>query len=482
MKFPGFIGPTYQNRSLAVDAQRTMNLYPETIESGSGRNVAALLGRPGLQLFTTLPQTPIRALVAGENRLFAVAGARFYEINNNGSWTDRSALAGGTTIGNDGNPCRIILNGSQAGIASAGKFYCDSGVGPVAINYTGGSDPVLAVQIAYLDGYFIAQNAYNSKQWNLSAILDGTTWDPLDFANKEGYPDSLAAILADHEEIWLFGVEGTTEVWRNVGAPPPAFPFQRDPGAFIHYGCLAPHSPRRLRDGVVWLSGDQIERGGPFAVYAEGYKPVRVSTHAVEQAWAGYSAVKDAVSYSYIENGHEFWQISFPTPKKTWVFDATEKLWHERGWWNGTDWEMGRDLFHAYVDLGSGSKHFVADWQNGNIYTMSPALSDDNGTAIHWQRTAPYLSDEEKRIYFHRFQLDAALGLTCSLDFSEDYGATWSNTKSPRAATTTIKGGKRYTFSRLGAAWHRLFRVSGTGGGNAVALVNAYLRTSEGDS
>jgi hypothetical protein len=556
MKIPGFIGPSYQSRSLAVDAQRTMNLYQEIVESGTGKAPKALFGRPGIQLFATLAQTPVRGVWAGENRLFAVGGSHFYELTT-GTPVDRSALSGATTIGNDGNPVQFVVNGNQVGLASAGDFYCDSGSGPVAVGFTGSAGtsttsltvgsgsktvttqsglpysagaririsssatpskymvgtctsysgttlvvnvtqfegsgtlaswniilPVPAVQCAYLDGYFIAQNAYNSKQWNLSSILDGTTWSQLDFALKEGYPDSLSAILADHEEVYLFGVEGTAEVWRDIGAPPPAFPFQRDPGAFMHYGCLAPYSPVRLNNGVAWIAGDASAngRGGPFAVYAQGYQPNRVSTHAVEEAWSSYSKFSDAVSFSLIENGNHLWIIGFPTANATWCYNATANDWTEWGWWNGSGWDRLRGAFHCYVDIGSGPQHFVGDWQNGKVYTMSPALSDDDGTAIYWQRTAPYLEDEEKRIFSHRLQLNANQGLKCWLEFSDDNAGSWSNKKYPRPAVSVPKGGVRYIWARLGAGMHRLFRITGTGGGNSVALIDAYLRSTEGES
>lgn len=297
MKF-AFVGPTYQSRGLNVDAQRTMNVYPESDESGSGKSIAALVGRPGLSLFCTLPQTPVRGLFAGENRLFAVGGSHFYEVTS-GTPSDRSTLSGATTIGNDNNPVYAILNGNQLGLASAGDFYCDSGPGPVAVRFTPGKNAgtpdsplggagtsttsltigtgsvtlttnanlafgtadvgennqgdririystaspgnymvgtctaynsttgaltvnvtqtegsgtfaswtvimaVPAVQCTYLDAYGMIQQAYNSRYWNLSQLLDLTTFDPLDYAQKEGYPDSLAAILADHEEVWLW--------------------------------------------------------------------------------------------------------------------------------------------------------------------------------------------------------------------------------------------------------------------------------------
>ena len=574
MKFPGFVGPSYTLRSLAFDNQRSMNVYPESDESGAGKSPKALIGRPGLSAFLTLAQVPVRGLFAGGNRLFAVGGSHLYELTS-GSAVDRSALSGATTIGNDGNPVYAAFNGNQLILASAGDLYCDEGSGPVAIGFTVGveagspvspgspgacsgssttsltialgtqtltlqaslvfttggrvrvmshADPtnymvgtvtsynsttgvlvadvlqlegsgtiaswdvissVPAVQCGYMDDYFMVLNSYSTNTWNISSLLDGTTWDPLDYASKEGYPDHTAALLADHEEVWLWGAEGSTEVWVDTGAAPPAFPFQRNNAAFIHYGCAASNSPVRLNDGVAWLAFDAANpssRGGPIAVYAQGFQPKRVSTHAVEQAWAAYTTYSDAVSYVYLQDGHQFWEIHFPTGDATWVYDSTEGAWHERGYGaNGATWDRERGWCHAYVDLllGTGPQHYVGDWQNGKVYLMSPIYTADNGTAIAWQRTAPYISDEEKPIASHRFQVDGGPGISCSLLFSDNYGVTWSNPKYPRAARVELKAGYRYTFSRLGAGPHRLYRLNGFGGGNLMALTGAYLRASE---
>ena len=69
-----------------------------------------------------------------------------------------------------------------------------------------------------------------------------------------------------------------------------------------------------------------------MAILAKGYTPQRISTGAIEKAWGAYATVADAVSYSVIMDGHEFWVINFPTANATWVYDATLGEWHQRGW------------------------------------------------------------------------------------------------------------------------------------------------------
>jgi hypothetical protein len=503
-KFP-FIGGSYPSESPNADAQRTINWYPEQVESGTGKAPAVLYRTPGLQLFTTLPQSPGRGLWAGEGRLFAASGSRLYEVFADGSYNDRG------DIGNDGNPVTILPNGNQLGIISAGQFWCDDGSGPNAVNYDDGSGPVIACSGTYMDGTFIVagpnpefggtgpvspSECFGGNTWQLSNFLPlgGDDWNPLDYATKEGYPDHINCILADHEDLWIFGDEQSTEVWQDTGNA--NFPYQRDTGGFIHYGLAAPYSVARLDNGLAWLSADVV-RGGFMAVYAQGFVPVRISTHAMEQVWNSFPTISDAISFSYTENGHLFWVISFPTANRTFCLDKTTGIWHERGWWNGSSLDRARGAFHAYVSLdahggqGSGKDgfvlsgpHFQLDWQNGNIYTASTSYLDDAGTPIHRIRTAPHVSDEELLTNFDSLQLDIQTGVggtaQCApiLDWSDDHGHTFSNARPPDSPASGIATQltDRVIWRRLGQSRDRVFRVTITDAAD-IALINAYLRT-----
>ncbi len=61
-KLQGFIGPAYTLDSTNVDAQRCVNLYPEVIESGNGKEgqQVYLKSTPGLASVITVGDGPIR--------------------------------------------------------------------------------------------------------------------------------------------------------------------------------------------------------------------------------------------------------------------------------------------------------------------------------------------------------------------------------------------------------------------------------------
>ncbi len=552
----GWIGGTYQAQSLLLDAQECLNLYPEFDQSSKGRNVGALLGTPGLTNFCSLGGGggQIRALFAGEQRLFAVSGANFYEIFSDGTANNRGSVA------NDGLPAVILANGFQVLIVSGGFVYCDNGAGPVQQTFSPGfsgicststtlvtiysgdqfdpslvggtitinsvtytvatfidenhiflttsagtqvqvpytaNSPVTATSGTLLDEYFIINQAPNSKLFNLSALppLGGSHWDASDVASKEGFPDNIIAVFADHQELYLFGDEQSTEVWQDTGNA--LSPFQRVDGYTMHYGCEAGFSVARLLRGVAWIAIDQL-RGGAFAVYAEGFVPQRISTHAVETAWNNYATVADAISFSYIENGHNILVISFPSAGQTWAYDGTTGFWHRRGWWNGTTIVRQRQAFHAYVPLAAhGSviatlpaQHYVGDWATGEIYLQSVNYTTDAGTQIVRIRASPYIQTADiKRMFFGRFNLDAqvaagsdpnSLNLYPILDWSDDGGVTWSNQHFPRG-TTDMGTFARLVWPRLGASKFksRVFRITITDK-VPIALINASIEGIQG--
>lgn len=306
-----------------------------------------------------------------------------------------------------------------------------------------------AAQIAYLDGtYFASQADTNVVYYSANSAESnqpGVSWDMLNFFTKEAYPDAVNALFADHEQLYLLGAEQSTEVWSNTGSG--TNPYQRNPSYFIHYGCQAAFSVCRLGGGVAWIGGES-SRGQRVAFLATGYVPQRISTAAIEKAWGAYAAVADAVAYTIIQDGHETWKISFPTANATWAYDNTLGEWHQEGCWNGAGWDRARGAFHACIGIGTRAEvHYLGDWSTGDIYTTAATNLQDGlasgAVNIHRRRRAPHMSNEKKRRFYARFQLDADNGLS------------------------DIEGAARRVFwNRLGASRDRIFQVDDDGSGD----------------
>src|SRR5262249_7495699 len=194
-------------------------------------------------------------------------------------------------------PGTYTITSVTAGVAALSSSRGSAGsLNGVATQYPGASESTDASGYlkagtgAYLDGYAIlAPPPDPVTLTNMFYVSDNGRLDrflALDKGKKEGAPDNILALLADHEELFIFGDLKSTEVWRDTGAA--NFPLERDMAAYMQYGLVAQHSvaPLGLR-GIAWLAWSE-GRGAPQAFYAQGFQPQRISTHTLENLWNAY--------------------------------------------------------------------------------------------------------------------------------------------------------------------------------------------------
>jgi hypothetical protein len=265
-----------------------------------------------------------------------------------------------------------------------------------------------------LDGYFVFNEPNSQRVW-VTALLDGTSIDPLDFASAEGSPDGLVSLIIDHREAWLFGTN-SVEVWYNSGEAD--FPLTRIQGAYNEIGCIAPYSVAKMDNSVFWLGADA--RGQGIVYRANGYQGVRVSTHAVEFAIQQYGDLSDAVGYTYQQDGHTFYVLNFTNADTTWVFDAATGAWHERAGFRNGDFKRHRGNNHARFN---GDPH-VGDYENGKVYVYSLDVYADDGAVQKWLRSwraLPTGSNNLKRTAHHTLQIDLETGVGLNGYALEDY-------------------------------------------------------------
>lgn len=395
----GFIGPSYTSQSVNADAQQCMNWYPEILESGQGKSSAALYPTPGLASFFAAPDPgPTRGIYTVNGRTFHVSANNVYEISVTGTALHTYAAS----VSNDGLPVSFAGGGTQLLLASGGNAYVvDLNANTLTLIPAGTLTNVSMV--AYIDGFFLAL-IKNSNQIFASNLLDATTWPGLSTTKVSVFTDNVTSIFADHRELAVLGPRAA-QVYYDSGNFP--FPLDIIPGAFVEAGIAAQFSIAKLDNSVFWLGSD--ERGNGMAWRAQGYNPVRISNHAVEFAWQGYTRIDDAVAYSYQDQGHSFYVLNFPTAGKTWVFDVATGMWHERGFWNtqsGT-FQQHRAQFHTF----NFGKHLVGGSSNGTLYQMSITFKDDFGNVIRRVRRAPHISQEQEWIFHHQLQVDFEVGL-----------------------------------------------------------------------
>jgi hypothetical protein len=466
-----FIGGAYKARGSQLNAQECVNLFAEFDESGEGRSRGALIGTPGLSLFTTAAGSGVnrRIYVTATGRLYAVRGATLSEIAANGTATAVGTLE--TTIGN----VSITDNGFELLAVDGVRGYLVDLSDNSFSKLNASTFPAGATHAAFHDQLFIV-NKGNTGEFYTSGVLDGTDWDVLRYATAEGSADNLVGIYSNGANLYLLGTE-STEVWYNSGDS--AFTFDRVPGALLDVGCAAPFSPAVLNDRLFWLGGSSEGYGTVWAM--QGYQPQRVSTHAIEKDIGDMTAISDAVGWAYQQEGHAFYVLTFPTGNKTYCFDSSTGLWHRRAYLDPytKDYQRHLGLCHAFFR----NQHIVADWRNGNLYRMGLETYSDNTAAILRRRTMAHIANEGKRMRYASLQIDAEMGVGLQtgqgsnphimMQYSDDGGKTWSN---ERWAGLGKVGqyAARAVWRKLGISRSRVFKIE-ISDPVQVHLTNAYI-------
>lgn len=400
------VGGSYTARSANFDAERTVNLYAEASGSGMSKSIAMLVGTPGLRLWTTLPDYPIRGCIRISALVsIVVAGASVYTIDPNGTATLRGMIVRAAT------PVSMASNGQQVMFVTGPFGYVislfDVTVGTVttpAYTVTQINTPAFvgADKVGFIDGYF-AFNKPGTQEFQITGLYDEII-DPLDFASAEGSPDLLVSLIISHDELWLFG-ETSTEVFDDTGNGD--FPFGRIQGAFIEQGCAAKNSVAKMDNTIIWLTSD--ERGQGTVQKAVGYTPQRISDHALEFAIQGYPTISDAIAYTYQQEGHSFYVLTFPSGNATWVYDSSTSLWHQRAWRNPSSGNL--DRHRSVCQMAFAGENIVGDWQNGNLYILDLDVYTDNGNILPAIRQFPHQSTGNIWQFFHKLWIDMETGV-----------------------------------------------------------------------
>lgn len=505
--FDGFVGPTYTGKSTFVDAESLINMYPEV--AGGGAKAKARItyyGTPGCQFFTQLPgqiwavASTHWGISGGSFFQWAIAGSLtapfLYRINEDGTFVVQ--VNGGGAPAALTQPGGAVLTGWRIVANTTQLFLLPIGTGLNAASYYLDIETEHVFQITdadyptacagtYLDGFIVVAKP-SSQAIFASDFEDVSSWNALSTGTQLIDPDIIVGLIADHEQLWVFGTN-KIQVWYNAGLSP--FPFAPVPGAVMEVGCAASESICRLDNGLFWLGSD--ERGAGVAYRNRGYEPIRISTNAIEAAWQSYTVISDAIGYPVQINGHSWFVLSFPTAGATWVYDATTGMWFQWMAWSLTTNTFFPTLarFHAFDHVSN--RHLVGGGDiSGNLYELSPNIFTDDGNGIKRVRRSPHVSEEMLRVFYSQIQFDMQVGSTESLvdgngkprpayinlRWSNDGGNTWGNDNQISIGSTG-QYQVRVQMNRLGSGRNRVFEWSITDP-VPVALIAAWLDVEPG--
>ena len=394
-----FLGDAYDRSSKAISSQSTTNLYPEIIvnENDKAKSAYILKSTPGTDLYLDLTAYGEAGICRGiytasNNRVFAVYGARLYEINN--SMAPTATLRG--TIS-------LTASGSVS-FADNGYYlvFCD-GVNLYRLQFS--TDvlaeivlPVASVFIPTKVVYFAERFAIcgrginNPAESNKVYFSDSgpngpLTWDALYFYTKKNSADPIVGIAAVQEELWVFGSR-SYQVFTRTGIFDD--PFTIAGGSYSDVGASSADSIYVFNGIVYWLGSSTV---GTYTLFqSNGYQAVRISETFIEERLSAASlkpgvSPSDCKVWGYYEDGHSFISFHFISADFTIVYDPDIREWHYR---------LSRDpllnILHRWAAIYGtkvGDKILVG-------YSDGPQkLTLDSRTHTEWNKD--YYPNEEAR-------------------------------------------------------------------------------------
>lgn len=464
-----FATNSYASRSLPISAQRVVNCYAEKEPEDAETPVAVFMS-PGLTQAFQCGVGPVRGFNLMNGVLYVVSGQRLFSVASIGATpVDIGGAIGGSgfvPMTNNGTQVNIVngVNSYIYSLATGFQVVTDSNFHP-------------AVSTTFFDNYFVYPWTGTNKFF-ISNSLDGTTFNGINFASAEVAPDLVLSIVNQQENLLIFG-GSTIEAWYDAGALD--FPFLRVNSGTIERGCAAALTPVKEDNSVFFLGDDLV------FYRLNGTALVRISTHAIEQAFQSYTTVTDAYCYSYTFEGHKFVHLIFPTANANWVFDIATGLWHERESWDQNNANLGR--WRGNCAIEAFGEVLIGDAYSGKVGFLDATTFTEFGNTMQMVMTAPPLHDDRKRLFVSILELEVESGTGLNagqgsdpkimMDYSKDGGRTFVNLQRP---TTMGKIGAfltRCRWLRLGQARQWVFRVIISDPIKRVVL-GAHAQLSEG--
>jgi len=234
--------------------------------------------------------------------------------------------------------------------------------------------------IAFQDGVFIAGDKRSNK-WRLSDFNNGLSW-PISagVGELQSKPDTVIATIPVKGKGNALFVMGKTviEEWYFLGYQ--LFPYQRNSFFNIDYGCLSAATVATQEDLVVWLASN--EQSGPVIMVSEGAEPKPLSTDGINFKLASLTAPNDSYGFIFRQDGHVFYQITFPTDNLTLLYD-----FNTNKFFTLCDEYMNYHIAKR-VAFFNNAYYFIS-FNDGKLYEINSTYTTYDGAEIPRVRVLP---------------------------------------------------------------------------------------------
>lgn len=438
----------YVSESLPISAQECVNLYPNLPQTQTV-SPQSLFSTPGLTEIAAAGTNELnRGLHAFDGIPYAVNGENLYRIDrmvdnfgvitfdavNVGSGifgTERVVMAdnGPLNAGGGAGQICIVIPESNTKFNAFIFTIADGLVQLETVNSDDFNGPVSGV--VYVDGFFLFTKK-DGKQFFVSSINDGFSYNALDFAAANVDPDPIRAPFVLKNEVIIFGSQ-TFEPFQNIGGS--GFPFVRIDGAVQDKGISADNSITEIDGNMVWIGAADKEQAAIWI--STGGKPQRISTTAIDNQIRTYSpeTIENAFAMTYSQSGALFAVFTFPG-QETFVYEATSNLWHTRESTNNEmqgQWRVS-NIINAFDEL------IVGDLLTNKFGIIDKDVFTEYGEPIKRRFVLPPLDNGGNPFFNSSVELvgETGVGLTTGqgsdpqvlMSFSDNGGRSFGDTLS----------------------------------------------------
>lgn len=395
MKQIPILGVGLQSKSSNVTAQSRINCY---MDNSDDKNLIVAIGTPGLSLNKEFGSgSIIRALHVNGDKLYLVVDGNAY------SAVEIAGVITTTLLGSvhySTGYAEIDSNGLQIIITDNGKFVFTYTI--ASNTYAAMTDvdfPFAAVpqyqSVCFLDSFILANKPGTPRiQWSTS--FDATAWDAADIATSESHPDNAIRTVAQGGYAYVFGTESIEFFSSDITG------FSVIKGLTLSHGLSAVLSVSKVSEGVICLTSNR-NGTSQISIVSPG-NITKVSTSDIDSIINDYANISDATAFSYVLNGHEFYQINFTSGDQSWLYDLNMKLWSQLKSAKGRHFaEHGAKLNNHF---------YVSDYRNnGRLYLLDESINNDNGELIEFELTSKHIFDNLEKVSIKSLQIDAETGL-----------------------------------------------------------------------
>lgn len=444
-----FLVNYFKTKSIDNNQSELVNWYLVD-DKGKGKYQVVAYPSPGLSAFNSGSGSVVRGCISFQGIAYAVVDNQFYSYTSNGTRTSRGTLNTSTGI------VRIAAIYNQINIldGSAGYNY---NTGTTTFTEITDVDFIdAATDITAQDGYFLYTKP-NSREYFLSDNGDGLAYTSTNFNTVIGDANLLVGLVSSHREIFLLGTDNI-EVHFNSGATP--VPFERREGILVEWGCAAKNSIAK-GDNTFFFLG-QKKNGGYTVIRMDGYNAVPISNRGINNQISAMTSKSDAQAYTYSQDSHEFYVLTFPTDGITFTYDMTTDTWHKRESLVSAAYTRHMSNCHMFCY----GKNLVGSYNSGTIYEMSNTVYTEAGTAIRRTLVTHPFYNEGKYVFVDRLQTDWETGVgtapQVTLYKAPDGGHTFTSVSALSLGASSTDYGHRVYWDRLGAERQFVFKLQTT--------------------